>query len=158
MRVLSLLAFLTLLPASMVGEEPAPEVRLEERLRESHNRVRRLRRKLRKARKNGNADSARRLRVKLQGAKADRRRRRGALLDAMEQGDVSPRYHRLKSSIRQDLNAVRRARYALKGAVRRSDNRAAVKAQERLRKAKRRLKRRRQMLRRVLRVRRPKEH
>ncbi len=139
---------------SVAGKEkgkPA-EVQLEERVRESRNRVRRIRRKLRKARENGNEDLARGLREKLQRAKVDRKRRRGALLAAMERGEVSPRYRRLKRSIREDLNAVRRARYALKRAVRRSDNRAAVKAQERLRKAKRKLKRRRQMLRRVMRA------
>lgn len=133
------------LPSESVRE--TQELTLESELRESRLKVRRLRRRLRKARDAEDSEALARLKTQLHQAKEDQRHTRKKLREAVAAGDVSQNYGHLKKGIRDDLNAVRRARYALKKAIRRSDNRAAQKAKERLLSAKRRLKRSRRALR-----------
>ncbi|MBU2652574.1 MAG: hypothetical protein KKA81_16740 [Bacteroidetes bacterium] len=145
---------LLLIPAAVFAAEEngrRAEHKLEGDINAARSEVRRTRRRIKKARRVGNEETAARLDSRLGAAKEEHRRRRRSLVAAVERGEVSPRYRRLKGEIREDLNAVRRARHALKKAVGRSDNKAAVRAQERLRKTKQRLKSRRRLLRELMR-------
>jgi len=75
---------------------------------------------------------------------------RAELGRAIGSGAVSPAYARLKVQVRDDLNAVRRARRALKRAAERSDQKAAAAARKGLDSAKTRLKKNRTEMRRLL--------
>ncbi|MFH2203211.1 MAG: hypothetical protein ABIJ96_08875 [Elusimicrobiota bacterium] len=140
-------------PPAEAGAKETPggvEQKLVDRVREGRSEVRRVRRRIRKARAEGDAETVERLQERLRESRAEQRRRRERLLAAIENGEVSPRFRQLKREIKEDLNEVRRARYAMKKAVRRSNNREAVAANKRMLDAKRRLKRRRMLLRRMM--------
>ena len=134
--------------AAAAGQrEVSKETEFEAAVRESRNRVRRIRRRLRRAMEEGDSVKAEELRKRLEKAKARHSTARDGLEEAVKRGDVSPHYREIKRSIRGDLREARRARYALKKAVRQSDNRAATQARERLHDAKQRLKEKRRRLR-----------
>jgi len=168
MKTLLLLFFLAVLSPVHAGGAPrqrggapgvrsstaaasAPEAALEAAVRRDENAVRRARYRLKRLSEQKAAPpETAAASVRLEETKRSLLNSRARLAEAVRTGSVAPGYLRLKHAVRDDLNAIRRARRALSKARTRSDLKAAARAEAAMREAKVSLKRNRGEMRRIL--------